>query len=628
VRNPTGRFLPTIAFLLFSATVFGQSADTLQLRSPDGHVQFRFVLADSVPRYEIRYRQRPVVLWSTLGLKPNPAGVGYQLSWESGMALAKTETRSQDTTWKPLYGERSEIRDRFNELTATVAFPGNPKRGLMQFVVRAYDEGLAFRYAFPEDLRSQIIEFGDEATRFRFPPETRAYHAPRAQSEYTLKPLAGWDRDAELPLTLRLPDGTWAALAQADASNFPRMRLRTEGDALVSRLYSEVTETPPFQSPWRVLLLAETPGKLLENNFLILNLNPPNALTDVSFIKPGRVMREMTLSTAGAKALVDFAVEQDLDFVHFDAGWYGHEYEVASDARRVAVDPRRNPKGDLDLPEAIRYARSRGKGVILYVNHRALERQLDELLPLYKSWGVAGLKFGFVQTGSHRWVTWLHEAIRKAAKHGLMVDVHDEYVPSGFTRTYPNLMTQEGVFGNEGFPSATHNTVLPFTRFLAGPADYTFCFNVENLRPGLVKTTKAHQLAMPVLFFSPWQYLFWYGTPAMYPDRREIEFWKGLPTVWDETRVLSGSPGESAVMARRRGDVWYVGGITNAEARTLTVGCDFLPKGKTHRATVYEDDGKGGVKKREERVKTGSRLNVALLSSGGVAMRFEPASEK
>lgn len=617
-------WLPKIACLLLPLSGFTQTTDTLQLRSPDGHVRFRFVLADSMPRYEIRYRQRPVVLWSGLGLKPNPAGVGYKLSWESGMALAKAEIRSQDTLWKPLYGERAEIRDHFNELTITVAFPGNPKRGLMQFVVRAYDEGLAFRYAFPEDLRSQIIEFGDEATRFRFPPATRAYHAPRAQSAYTLKPLAGWDRDAELPLTLRLPDGTWAALAQADASNYPRMRLRTEGGALVSRLYSEVTETPPFQSPWRVLLLAEQPGQLLENNFLILNLNPPNALTDVSFIKPGRVMRETTLSTAGAKALVDFAVEQEIDFVHFDAGWYGHEYEVASDARRVDVDPRRNPKNDLDLPEAIRYARSRGKGVILYVNHRALERQLDELLPLYKSWGVAGLKFGFVQTGSHRWVTWLHEAIRKAAKYGLMVDVHDEYMPSGFTRTYPNLMTQEGVFGNEGFPDATHNTTLPFTRFLAGPADYTFCFNVERIRPGQVKTTKAHQLALPVLFYSPWQYLFWYGKPDMFPDRREIEFWKGLPTVWDETRVLSGSPGESAVMVRRKGETWYVGGITNTEARTLAMGCGFLPSGKKYRATVYEDDGKGGVKQREERLTAGSRLTATLLPSGGVAVRIEP----
>ncbi|MBC7890681.1 MAG: glycoside hydrolase family 97 catalytic domain-containing protein [Sphingobacteriaceae bacterium] len=577
---------------------------------------------DSLPRYEVRYRQQPVVLPSRLGLKPNLGGVGWILAWDRGLALVRTQTRSQNTTWKPVYGERAEIPDRFNETTFILKFP-DPKRGAMQLVVRAYDEGLAFRYGFPEDLRSQIIEFGDEATQFNFPPQTEALYTNRAQGEYQFRPLTGWKQGAELPLTLKLPNGLWASIAQADASNYPRMRLHTENGGLLSRLYSEVTETPPFQLPWRVLLLAEKPGQLLENNHLILSLNPPNALTDVSFIKPGRVMRESTLSTSGAKALVDFAVEQDIDYIHFDAGWYGHEYEVATDARKVDVDPRRNPKKDLDLREAIRYANSKGKGVILYVNHRAMERQLDEILPIYKNWGVAGVKYGFVQTGSHRWVTWLHEAIKRAAQHGLMVDVHDEYMPSGFTRTYPNLMTQEGVHGNEGFPDATHNTVLPFTRYLAGPADYTFCFNVEAIRPGKVKTTKAHQLALPVLFYSPWQFLFWYGTPEMFPNRQEIEFWKGIPTVWDETQVVDGTPGESVVIARRKGAVWYLGGITNTQARELKIPLTFLEGGKTFRATVYEDDGSGGVKKREHRVTSTTALNAKVLASGGVALRIE-----
>lgn len=610
----------TLLFLcLFTSFARAQPPDSLRVGSPNGQVQFRFSLTDSIPRYQIDYRQQPVVLPSRLGLKPNPGGVGWMLAWDRGLMLVKTETRSQNTTWKPVYGERAEIPDHFNETTFTLKFP-DPKRGLMQLVVRAYDEGLAFRYVFPEDLRSQIIEFGDEATQFNFPPETGGLYTTRAQGEYQFRSLNGWQQGAELPLTLKLPNGLWASIAQADASNFPRMRLHTENGGLVSRLYSEVTETPPFHLPWRVLLLAESPGQLLENNHLILNLNPPNALSDVGFIKPGRVMREATLSTSGAKKLVDFAVEQDIDFIHFDAGWYGHEYEVTADARKVDVDPRRNPKKDLDLPEAIWYAKSKGKGVILYVNHRALERQLDEILPLFKSWGVAGVKYGFVQTGSHRWVTWLHEAIKKAAKYGLMVDVHDEYMPSGFTRTYPNLMTQEGVFGNEGFPDATHNTVLPFTRFLAGPADYTFCFNVESIRPGRVKTTKAHQLALPVLYYSPWQFLFWYGTPDLFPNRREIEFWKGLPTVWDETRVVSGTPGESVVIARRQGAVWYLGGITNTQARELTIPLTFLEGGKTVRATVYEDDGRGGVKKREERVGAASVLKASLLASGGLAV--------
>lgn len=616
---------PVLLLLLIAGfgTARSQTPDSLRVTSPNGQVAFRFSLTDSIPRYEVAYRGQPVVLPSRLGLKPNPGGVGWMLAWDRGMALLRTERRRQDTTWKPLYGEREVIPDRFLETTFTFQFP-NPRRGLMQLVVRAYDAGVAFRYVFPEDFRSQIIEFSDEATQFNFPSQTQALYTTRAQGEYRWRALTEeWKQGAEMPLTLKLPGGTWASITQADASNYPRMRLRPEGDGLVTQLYSEVTETPPFRSPWRVLLLGDRPGQLLENNYLILNLNPPNALTDVSFIKPGRVMREWKLSTSAAKALVDFAVEEDIDFIHFDAGWYGHEYEVTADATKVDVDPRRNPKKDLDLPEAIRYARSKGKGVILYVNHRALERQLDDLLPLYQRWGVAGVKFGFVQTGSHRWVVWLHEAIKKAAKYGLMVDVHDEYMPSGFTRTYPNLMTQEGVHGNEGFPDATHNTTLPFTRYLAGPADYTFCFNVESIRPGKVNTTKAHQLALPVLYYSPWQFLFWYGSPELYPDRREIEFWKGIPTVWDETRVVSGAPGESAVIARRKGTVWYLGGITNTQARTLTIPLSFLEKAIEYRATLYEDDGRSGIKKREQRVAAPDALTANLLPSGGIAVKLE-----
>lgn len=188
-------------------------------------------------------------------------------------------------------------------------------------------------------------------------------------------------------------------------------------------------------------------------------------------------MREVTLTTEGGKALVDFAVKRNLQYIHFDAGWYGFEYDKASDATTVTLDPRRNPKIDaLNLKEVVAYAKQHGIGVMLYVNQRALQQQLDEILPLYKSWGISGIKFGFVQVGSQVWTKWMHEAVKKCADYGLMVDIHDEYRPTGFSRTYPNLMTQEGIRGNEEFPDATHNVTLPFTRFVAGAADYTICY--------------------------------------------------------------------------------------------------------------------------------------------------------
>jgi alpha-glucosidase len=396
------------------------------------------------------------------------------------------------------------------------------------------------------------------------------------------------------------------------------MRLKAAGpDQLVTELYGEVVETSPFGSPWRVVLVAARPGQLLEHNYLILNLNPPNEIKDAKWIHPGKVMREVTLSTAGAKRLVDFAAEQNIEYVHFDAGWYGHEYEIASDATKVNVDPRRNPKGDLDLPEAIRYAKEKGRRVILYVNHRALERQLDVIFPLYRQWGVDGVKFGFVHTGSHRWVVWVHEAVKKAAQHQLVVDIHDNYRPTGFSRTYPNLLQQEGIAGDEEMPTATQSTIYPFTRFIAGAADHTYCFLDKRL-----KKTKAHQLALAAINFGPLQYLNWYDRPEAHTNRAEIEFWKEMPTVWDDTRVISGVPGEHIAVARRKGGDWWLGAVTNVDARQLDLALDFLPPEKRFTADIFEDAENKSVAKRSIEVTRETRLKLALRASGGAAIHL------
>ena len=613
-------------FFALSTAVFAQRPDSLRVLSPDGQLALTLSLRDldgdlAVPCYEVLYKGRAVVLPSRLGLKKVPHS-HRNSDWYRGFKITGVERRSQNSTWKPLLGEQETYPDHFNELTATFQLTDTLRKGIVQIVARAYNEGVAFRYFFPEHSHTQVLELADEQTYFALPAGTQAWHTHAAQETYHKVPLRDWKRNAELPVTLELPDGLYASIAQAEQVNYPRIQLATtaQENVLRSQLFGEVVETSPYATPWRVLLVAERPGQLLENNYLIQNLNPPTALADPSWIKPGTVMREVTLSTEGARRLVDFAVEQQIDYLHFDAGWYGYEYDHLSDATTVTVDPRRNPKGDLDLPEAIRYAASKGKKVILYVNHRALEKQLDTLLPLFKSWGVAGIKYGFVHTGSHRWTTWLHEAVQKAAKYQLVLDIHDDYRPTGFSRTYPNLLTQEGILGNEGFPDATHNTILPFTRYLAGAADYTFCFNTHVIRPDKSKTTQAHQLALPVLYFSPLQYLFWYGKPEHFPNTEEFELWKGIPTVWDETRVLDGTPGEFVSIARRKGTLWYLGGITNTEARTLKLDLNFLEKGKKYQATVYEDDGSGNVKTRVEKVKAGTSLKASLLASGGVAM--------
>jgi alpha-glucosidase len=345
-------------------------------------------------------------------------------------------------------------------------------------------------------------------------------------------------------------------------------------------------------------------------------------------------MREVILSTKGAKDLVDFAVKRHLQYIHFDAGWYGAEESPASDATHVNVDPRRNPKNDLNLQEVIRYAKQKGIGVWLYVNHLALEKQLDTLLPLYEKWGISGIKFGFVNVGSFYWNKWLLDAVKKCAAHHLMVDIHDEYRPTGFSRTYPNLLTQEGIRGNEEFPDATHNTILPFTRFLAGAADYTICYYQRpEMKPGFpasryLKTTSAHQMALSVDYYSPLQFMYWYDKPEDSHNEPELEFFDHIPTVWDDTKVLDGEIGKFITIARRSGNNWFVGSITNDDARDIKINCSFLAPGKKYKATIYYDDPdaptRTKVSLKKIIVDASTVLDSHLLPSGGQAIWIRP----
>ena len=272
------------------------------------------------------------------------------------------------------------------------------------------------------------------------------------------------------------------------------------------------------------------------------------------------------------------------------------------------------------MPEVCAYAKSKGIGVWVYVNQRALYRQLDELLPLYKQWGISGIKFGFVQIGNQQWSTWLHHAVAKCAEYGIMVDIHDEYRPTGLSRTYPNLLTQEGIRGNEEMPDADHNTLLPFTRYLCGPADYTLCY--FNSR---VKNTKGHQLAMAAVYYSPLQFYLWYDNPFVDQGEAELKFWKDCPTVFDESIALDGIPGEYIIQARRSGNEWFVGAMTNNEARTVIIPTDFLDDGK-YIVEIYNDDPtldtRTKVSSKTIKMKAGNPITLQLQPRGGAALHF------
>ena len=497
-------------------TVLAQS-----LTSPDG----KYVITVDGMTYSVTYSNQVIIEPSRMGvdidnrLFESALGVprGVHDNWCSDLVLESVDSLTRhDSTWTPLYGENSHIRDHYNQMVlhyqkgsdgqGTVS-EGYDKRKYyaMDIIVRAYNEGIAFRYHFPETANSLFLHITGEQTQFAMPAGTQAWYEEWAQGPYTVK-------------SLKIKDNSW------------------------------------FES--------ERP--------LLLQL--------------------------------------------------------------PSVETR-----DFTMPEVCQYARSKGIGVWVYVNQRALYQQLDELLPLYREWGISGIKFGFVHIGNQQWSTWLHDAIEKCAKYHIMVDIHDEYRPTGLSRTYPNLLTQEGIRGNEEMPDADHNTLLPFTRYLCGPADYTLCY--FNSR---VKNTKCHQLAMAAVYYSPLQFYFWYDNPFVDKGEAELQFWRDCPTTFDESIALDGIPGEYIIQARRSGDEWFVGCMTNTQGRTVTIPTDFLnessvskgaerlPKGK-YQVTCYNDNPalstRTNVQSAVFTIQSGKKpITLTLQPSGGAVLHFKPAS--
>ena len=612
----------SIVFCFVSVVLAYAGSAKQVFHSPDNSVGLSVYTVNGQLKYEVTYKGKPVILESSLGID----------GWKENMEIERIDSVSVNQDWHPIYGERSVVNDCYKGYTYTLKRKGHGDR--LALIVRIYNSGVGFRYKY---LHGSYLRITEEFTTFTVPENTYCWFAPFAQAEHKRMLVKDWPGEAERPLTLQLGNGLYASLAEAEMVDYSRTKFvvrKGESNVIRCKMYDAVEDIAPFETPWRVVMVAESPKDLINNNDLILNLNKPCQIEDTSWIKPGRIIRTVSLTTDGAKKVVDFAVKRGLNYIHFDSGWYGSEISKESDPRKSDVDPQRCPVNDLDMPEVVRYAKSKGVGVWVYVNQRALSAYLDEILPLYESWGIAGIKFGFVHVGSFRWTTWLHDAVKKCAKHHLMVDIHDEYRPTGFSRTYPNLLTQEGVRGNEEFPDGVNNTTLPFTRFLCGAADATVCYyHRKELKPGLEKglnarsllNTACHQMALSVINYSPLQFLYWYDTPEDVKDEPELFFFDNLPTTWDDSKTLDGAIGEYITMARRKDNVWYVGCLTNNDARKLNVSLDFLEEGKKYELTMFTDGGEK-VKTRThvaidtKKVTAKTNLKLSLLPRGGVAM--------
>jgi alpha-glucosidase len=635
-----------LSFLMLFSFVLSivSSSQSHKISSPDGKVEVEIKFKDCMQQrndagrdagclfYSITYQGNPVILDSQLGLKLEGAP-----TLMTNLELININTQEINESWVPIYGEQSVITDHYNEakffLRETI-----PPYNFLNICFRVYSEGVAFRYEIPSQSGVQIIAIKNEHTLFQFPEGTVAWvNYNRMQTKYSKTTITDLKENACRPMVLELPDSIYVALMEAQVDDYSNMmfnRFKQQQNTLISNLTGSVYLLTPAITSWKMLLIGDSPKELLEHNYLVYNLNPPSKIKNTDWIKPGKMMREMTLSTKGGMECIDFAVEHNLQYILFDGGWYGDPIVDCSDAKQA--DPWKKKIGDkkkhsgLDLQEVINYGNEQGVGIILYLDRRILERRLDDLLPLYQQMGIKGLKFGFVNVNSQYWNQWLIKAVEKCAEYKLLVDVHDEYYPTGITRTFPNLLTQEGIYGNEEMPDANHNVNAAFIRMLAGAADYTPAYYRRKefgvKKP--IQPTPAHQLALPVVFYSPLQSLFWYDKPEDYLGEPELEFWDVVPTVWDETRVVQGEIGQYITIARRSGIDWFVGIINNNDARNLKVPFDFLPKGTKFTASIYSDDStmktrtKVAVKKMI--VDSSTIMDVQLGESGGEALWVRP----
>jgi len=351
----------------------------------------------------------------------------------------------------------------------------------------------------------------------------------------------------------------------------------------------------PHRTPWRVVLVGRDAGDLIESE-MIVKLNEPSRIKDTSWIKPGMMMwdhwwsGDIKMDNETNKEYIKFAGEMGFPYMLIDWGWYGSHDNLQADVTTTS--------STIDMPELLRYAEEKNVKLWVWLYWSDIDRKLEEAFALYEEWGIAGVKIDFMQRDDQEMVNWYHKVCKLAAKHHLMLDFHGAYVNTGIRRTWPNFMTREGVLGNEwnkwyNTITSDHNVTLPFTRMLAGPMDYTpggFLNVTEDGwkagSPTKVMTTRAHQVAMTVVYESPITCIA--DHPRNYYEQKGLDFFKAVPSNWDETRVLNGQIGEFITLIRRAGDNWYLGAMANQKGKTFELKLDFLGKGK-YMAYIFQD---------------------------------------
>ncbi len=665
------------------APAYGQGGIAgLRVASPDRRNTVFVEVRDGNLYYSLQRDGRPVILPSRLGFEFRGAR-----ALGDSLRLVNSTRNTVDNTWTQPWGEVARVRDHHNELKVSVAETAAPGRRF-DVVFRAFNDGIGFRYEVPAQPALGEFVITEELTQFTFADDARAWYIPsnvprldRSEMLYASSPVSVID-SIQTPLTMETRDGkTFIVIHEANLVDYARMNLAgrpSENRTLRAALAplsggDKVRGRTPFNTPWRTIQLADRAGDLAPS-VLGLNLNPPNVLSDVSWIKPmkyvgiwwGMHINTMTWSsgpkhgatTANTRRYIDFAAANGIGGVlveGWNTGWDGDWIQNRNAFSFTQAYP------DYDLRGLAAYAKQKGVKLIAHNETSGgiqnYERQMEEAFALYQSLGIDAIKSGYVtdttaEGHSHHsqfMVNHYRKVIETAAKYHIMLDVHEPIHDTGERRTWPNMMSREGArgqeynaWGGEGGNPPEHETILFFTRLLAGPMDFTpgvFDILIERgtgrpRRPdeSRIRTTLAKQLALYIVLYSPLQMAA--DLPENYERQPAFQFIRDVAVDWDESRVLEGKIGDYVVVARkaRNSPEWFLGAITDEEGRTFDIPLSFLPKGGSYVAEVYAD-GPGAhwltnplpVTISRRTVNANSRLRVALAPGGGQAVRIRPA---
>jgi len=634
--------------LLFFCTNAG--AENYELYSPDKAVKITIHIEDTLT-YSVLYKSDKVLLKSPLLLKFSQSPpLGRYLK------VSKREQKTVDNTWEDIIGQQRMIRNFCNELHLEMLEKRFPGRKLEMYF-RAYNDGIAFRYMMPEMQESTLWKnvLTGEYSTFHFPANYTAWigecksYMTSQESEYWERPLSHIKPTSLIgvPLTIKHSNNLYTAITEANLNDWSGMFLNRDenvhnGICLKVNLASidskmetsgKVKITPPHYSPWRVVLIGETPGELVESN-IILNLSDSCEIADKSWIQPDMCAWDRwwsgveKMDTETMKKFIKLASDMGWTYQLIDGGWYQSEPEP--DVTK--------PVPELDLEQVLKYAKDNNVKCWLWTHWKHIDKQMEEAFALYEKWGIVGVKIDFMVRNGQDMVNWYRKTVETASKYHLMINFHGAYKPTGMRRTFPNLMTREGVLGNEyhkGSDRVTpeHDVTIPFTRMLAGPMDYTpggflnrGMGEFKAGSPTQVMGTRCHTLAKFVVFFSPVTTVC--DHPDHYYDQPGIEFLQKVPTAWDETRVLNGNIGEYITIARRSGDTWFIGSMTNSEERTLQIPLDFLGTGEytAHNFKDMENDVTNLIREKQK-LNNKEKIKIHMQPGGGFVSYLVPVKK-